>query len=145
MFKRKLNCICNKSLFCCASKLNTKKMLIKTKYKYGNIPPMNDFGIVILGYCIHFFGLVAFFGLQCLISNTPCNFQRFCIGKFVFLIVSTIFSSFLQACPCILWDEPLPSCGNPNDAQQDLGGLTYQQRPLNLFHLLCLGLEFIPF
>ncbi len=38
-------------------------MLIKKEYKYGNIPPMNDFGIVIFGYCIHFFGLIVFLEL----------------------------------------------------------------------------------
>ncbi len=129
MLKHKLNCICNKSLFYCALKPNTKKklnsnvkmqtMLTKKKYKYGNIPPMNDFGIVILGYCIHFFGLIALIWLQCLILSTPCNFQKLCISNFVCLnFVNKVFILF-KACPCILWDEPHLSCKNPNDAQQD--------------------------
>jgi hypothetical protein len=88
-------------------------------YIYGNIPPMNDFGIVILGYCIHFFGLVAFIGLQCLILNTPCNFLRLSIGNFAYL--NKVFVLF-KARPCTLWDEPDPSCRNPNDAQQYLEG-----------------------
>jgi hypothetical protein len=37
---------------------------------------MNDFRIVIHGYCIHFFDSVVFIGLQCPIPNAPCNFQR---------------------------------------------------------------------
>jgi hypothetical protein len=47
------------------------KQCFKKEYKYGNIPPMNDFGIVILGYYIHFFGLNAFIGLQCLFASAP--------------------------------------------------------------------------
>jgi hypothetical protein len=31
---------------------------------------MNDFGIMIFGYYIHFFGLVVLIGFQCPISNT---------------------------------------------------------------------------
>jgi hypothetical protein len=43
---------------------------------------MNDFGIMILGYCIQFFGLITLIRFQCPIPNVPCSFQRFCIGNF---------------------------------------------------------------
>ncbi len=83
---------------------------------------MNDFGIMILGYCIHFFDSVVFIRLQCPISSTRCNFQKPCINK------STCLNSFnkvlilFKACPCTLWDKPHPPCKNPNDAQQDFRG-----------------------
>ncbi len=133
MLKRKLNCICSKSLLCCASKPNTRKqknklhsnvkmqtMFLKLKKKYGNIPPMNDFGIMILGYCIHFFDSDVFIGLQCLISSAPCKFQRFCINNSTCPNCLNKVVILSKACPCTLWDEPHPPCWNPNDAQQDL-------------------------
>jgi len=122
MFKHKSNCICNKSFFCCALKLNTRKQktnyipmlrckqCFSKKYKYGNIPHMNDFGIVILGYCIHFSDLVAFIRLQCPIPSAPCNFQRLCISNSAY---SNYFNKGLilfKAHPCTLWDEPHPPC-----------------------------------
>ncbi len=87
--------------------------------KYGNIPPTNDFGIVILGYYIHSFDLIAFIGLRCPSLSVPFNFQRFCISNFACL--NKVFVLF-KACPCTLWDEPHSLCWNPNDAQQDLKG-----------------------
>ncbi len=83
---------------------------------------MNDFGIMILGYCIHFFDSVAFIGLQCPILNTPCNFQRLYIGNYACPhYLNKVFILF-KVHPCTLWDEPQPPCQNPNDAQQDLRG-----------------------
>jgi hypothetical protein len=135
MLKHKSNCICNKSLLCCASKPNTRKqenklhsnvkmqtMFLKLKKKYGNIPPMNDFGIVILGYYIHFFDSVVFIGLQCPIPSAPCKFQRLCISNSTCPNCLNKVLILFKACPCTLWDEPHPPCWNPNDAQQDLGG-----------------------
>jgi hypothetical protein len=128
MLKHKLNCIFNKNLFYCAPKPNTKKkldfnvkmqtMLTKKMYKYGNIPPMNEFRIVILGYCIHFFGLIALIWLRCLILNTPCKFQKLCIGNFAYLNFVNKVLVLFKARPCILWNEPHLSCRNTNDAQQ---------------------------
>ncbi len=86
------------------------KQCFKNIYKYGNIPPMNDFGIVILGYCIHFFDSVAFIRLQCLISNAPCNFQWLCISNFACPnYINKVFVLF-KARPCTLWDEPHLPC-----------------------------------
>ncbi len=69
---------------------------------------MNDFEIMILGYCIHFFDLVAFIGFQCPIPSTPCNFQRLCISNFACSnCLNKVFVLF-KACPCTLWDEPHP-------------------------------------
>ncbi len=135
MFKHKSNCICNKILLCCASKPNIRKqkhklhsnvkmqiMFFSKKYKYGNIVPINDFGIMILGYCIHFFDLVTFIGLQWTILNTPCNFQMFCISNYAYPNCLNKVLVLFKAFPCTLWDEPHPPCRNPNDAQQDLRG-----------------------
>jgi hypothetical protein len=119
MLKCKSNCICNKSLLFCALKPNTRKqkiklhsnvkmqtMFLKLKNKYGNIPPMNDFRIMILGY--HFFDSVAFIGFQCAIPNAPCKFQRLCISNYTCLnCLNKVFILF-KACPCTLWDEPHP-------------------------------------
>ncbi len=86
-----------------------------------NIPPMNDFGIMILGYCIHFFYSIAFIGLQCPILNAPCNFQKLCISNYTCPnCLNKVFILF-KMCPCTLWDEPHSPCQNPNDAQQDFG------------------------
>ncbi len=72
MVKRKSNCIYNKSLVCCAPKPNMNIKNKKSNFKMqmmfflilnANISPMNSFKIVILGYYIQFFGLVAFIGL----------------------------------------------------------------------------------
>ncbi len=83
---------------------------------------MNDFEIMILAYCIHFFDLVVFIGLQCSILNTPCNFQKLCINNSACLnCLNKVFVLF-KACPCTLWDEPHPPCWGPNDAQQDFKG-----------------------
>ncbi len=135
MLKRKSNCICNKSLLCCTSKLNTRKqekklhsnvkmqkMFLIFFFKKGNIPPMNDFRIMILGYCIHFFDSVAFIGLQCPISNAPCKFEKLCISNSICSNCLNKVLVLFKVCPCTLWDEPHPPCWNPNDAQQDLGG-----------------------
>jgi hypothetical protein len=89
---------------------------------YGNIPPLNDFRILILGYYIHFFDSFAFIGLQCPILNAPCNFQRFCISKFACPNSFNKVFVLLRAHPYTLWDEPHPPCQNPNDAQQDVEG-----------------------
>ncbi len=83
---------------------------------------MNDFGIVILGYCIHFFDLVAFIGLYCLILSAPCNFQKLCIGSSTCSNCLNKGFILFKARPCTMWDEPHPPHRNPNDAQQDLGG-----------------------
>ncbi len=83
---------------------------------------MNDFGIMILGYYIHFFDLDAFIGFQCPIPSTPCNFQRLCISNSTCLNCFNKVLVLFEACPCILWDEPHPPCWNPNDAQQYFGG-----------------------
>ncbi len=73
---------------------------------------MNDFEIMILAYCIHFFDLVVFIGLQCSILNTPCNFQKLCINNSACLnCLNKVFVLF-KACPCTLWDEPHPPCWN---------------------------------
>ncbi len=61
--------------------LRCKQCLKICIYKYGNISPMNDFEIMIFGYCIHFFDLITFIGFQCPVPNAPCNFQRFYIGN----------------------------------------------------------------
>jgi len=74
---------------------------------------MNDFWIVILRYCIHFFGLVAFIRFQCLILNTPCNLQRFYIGNLACLNCVNKVIVLFKVCPCTLWDEPHPSSRNP--------------------------------
>ncbi len=91
-------------------------------FKYGNILPMNDFGIVILGYYIHFFDSIAFIGLQCPILSAPCKFQRFCISNSTCPNCLNKVLVLFKVFPCTLWDEPHPPCWNPNDAQQDLGG-----------------------
>ncbi len=74
---------------------------------------MNDFGIVILRYCIHFFGSVVFTGFQCLISGAPCNFQKLCIGNSTCLNCLNKVFVLLKACPCTLWDEPHLHAGIP--------------------------------
>jgi hypothetical protein len=135
MLKRKSNCICNKSLLCCPSRPNTRKqenklhsnvkmqtMFLELKKKYRNISPMNDFKIVILGYCIHFFDSIVFIGFQCPIPSTPCKFQRLCISNSTCPNCLNKVLVLFKACPCTLWDEPHPPCWNPNDAQQDLRG-----------------------
>ncbi len=83
---------------------------------------MNGFGIVILGYCIHFFDSVVFIRLQCPIPSAPCNFQRFCISNSACPNYLNKVLVLFKARPCTLWDEPHLPCWNPNDAQQDLGG-----------------------
>jgi len=81
---------------------------------------MNDFGIVILGYCIHFFDLIMFIGLQCPILNTPCNFQKLCISNSTCPnCLNKVFILF-KVRSCTLWDEPHPPCRNPNDANKIL-------------------------
>jgi hypothetical protein len=123
MFKHKLNCICNKNLFCYVLKPNIRKQKIKLHsnvkmqtmfiYIYENISPMNDFGIMILGYCIHFFDLVVFIWPQRLILSTPCNFQRLCRSKFACSnCLNKVFVLF-KVCPCTLWDDPIPHAGIP--------------------------------
>ncbi len=83
---------------------------------------MNDFGIMIFGYCIHFFDFIAFIELQCPIPSAPCKFQKFCISNFTCLNCFNEVLVLFKVCPCTLWDEPHPPCWNPNDAQQDFGG-----------------------
>jgi hypothetical protein len=134
MFKHKSNCTSNKSLLCCAPKLNTRKQKNKLHsnvkmqtmffliYKYVNTPPMNDFIIVMLGYCIHFFDSVVFIRFQCPIPSGACNFQRLCIGNFACLNCFNKVFVLFKAHPCTLWDEAHPPCRNPNDAQQDFKG-----------------------
>ncbi len=78
--------------------------------KYGNIPPMNDFGIVILGYCIHFFESVA---LQCPIPSAPCKFQKLCIATLLAWIVSTRFLSFSKCAHALCGMNPTPNVGIP--------------------------------
>ncbi len=89
---------------------------------YGNISPMNHFIIVILGCCIHFFGLVVFIKLQCPILNAPCNFQKLCIDNSTCSNFLNKVLILFKAHPCTLWDEPTPQCQNPNDAQQHFEG-----------------------
>jgi hypothetical protein len=91
----------------------TCKQCFKKKYKYGNISPMNDFKIMILGYCIHFFDLVVFIRLQCPIPSAPCNFQSFCISNFACLNCFNKGLVLLKACPCSLRDEPHPHARIP--------------------------------
>ncbi len=135
MFKCKLNCICNKSLLCCAPKPNTRKqknklhsnvkmqtMFLKIYISMEIYHPMNDFKIMILGYCIDFLDSVAFIGLQCPILSAPCNFQKLCINNFACLNCLNKVLVHSKACPCTLWDEPHFACWNPNDAKQDLEG-----------------------
>ncbi len=81
---------------------------------------MNDFGLMILGCCIHFFDLVAFIGLQCLIPSVPCDFQRHCISNFACSNCLNKVLILFMVRPCTLWDERHPPCWNPNDAQQDI-------------------------
>ncbi len=38
---------------------------------------MNDFKIMIFGYCIHFFDLIAFIGLKCPILSAHATFKGF--------------------------------------------------------------------
>ncbi len=74
---------------------------------------MNDFRIVILRYCIHFFDLVTFIGFQCPIPSAPCNFQRLCISNYTCPnCLNEVFILF-KPCPCTLWDEPTPHAGIP--------------------------------
>jgi len=134
MLKCKSNCIYNKSLLCYALKPNIRKQKNKLHYnvkmqtilflflKYGNILPMNESEIVILAYCIHFFDLVMFIGLQCPILNAPCKYPRFCISNYTCPNCFNKVFILFKACPCTLWHEPHPPCWNPNDAQQDLEG-----------------------
>ncbi len=89
-----------------------QRMLFK-KYIYENILPMNDFEILIFGYCIHFFDLVVFIGFQCPSLSALCNFQRLCISNLVCPnCLNKVFILF-KACPCTLWDEPNPHAGIP--------------------------------
>jgi hypothetical protein len=86
--------------------------MLEKQFKYGNIPSMNDFTIMIFGYYIHFFGSVAFIGVQCLIPSAPCNFERLCISNFdcpnCFNKVVILF----KACPCTLCGmNPTPYVG----------------------------------
>ncbi len=67
---------------------------------------MNDFGIVILGYCIHFFDLVAFIGLKCLIPSAPCNFKRLCISNSGCANCLNKVLVLFKAHPCTLQNEP---------------------------------------
>ncbi len=72
--------------------------------------PINDFRIVMLGYCIHFFDSVTFIGLQCPILSTPCNFQRLCINNFACSNCLNKVLVLFKARPCTLWGKPhLPS------------------------------------
>jgi len=100
---------------------------------------------VILWYCFFFFCSVTFIGFQCSIPNTPCNFERFCIGNSTYSNCHNKVVIFFKSCPCTLWDEPHPLCQNANDAQQHVGGWTYQQRLLYILHLLHLCLKLILF
>ncbi len=74
---------------------------------------MNDFEIVVLGYYIHFFDLVALIKLQCPILSAPCNFQRLCINNFACSNCLNKNLVLLKAHPCTLWDEPTPHAGIP--------------------------------
>ncbi len=86
-------------------KMQTMFFLLK---KYGNILPINDFGIMIVGYCIHFFDSIAFIRLQCPISSAPCNFQRLYISNSTWSnCLNKVFILF-KVRPCTLWDEPHP-------------------------------------
>ncbi len=76
------------------------KQCFKKKEKNGNIPPMNDFGIMILGYCIHFFDSVVFIELQCPISSAPCKFQRLCVSNSTCLNCLNKVVVLFKACPC---------------------------------------------
>ncbi len=75
---------------------------------------MNDFEVMILGYCIHFLNSVVFIGLQCPILSAPCKFQRFCINNPTTCpnCLNKVLILF-KACPCILWDEPHPHARIP--------------------------------
>ncbi len=64
-----------------------------------------------------FLWLSLLIGFQCLISTTPCNFKRPCIGNFACLNYFNKVLIIFKAHPRTLWDEPHPSCENPNDAQ----------------------------
>ncbi len=71
---------------------------------------MNDFGIMIFGYCIHLFGSIMFIGLQCPILSAPCDFQRLCISNFACKnCVNKVFIIF-KVHMYTLWDEPHPPC-----------------------------------
>ncbi len=74
---------------------------------------MNDFRIMILGYCIHFFDSVVFIGLQCPILSALCNFQRLCINNFACLNCFNKILILFKACPCTLWVESYPHARIP--------------------------------
>ncbi len=74
---------------------------------------MNDFEVMILGYCIHFLNSVVFIGLQCPILSAPCKFQRFCINNPTCPNCLNKVLILFKACPCILWDEPHPHARIP--------------------------------
>jgi hypothetical protein len=83
-------------------------------YIYRNILPINDFKIVILGYCVHLFGLVAFIRFQCPILNASCNFQSLWIGDYFCLnFFNKVFIIF-KVHPCTLWDETPPPLPPPH-------------------------------
>jgi hypothetical protein len=65
---------------------------------------MNDFRIVILGYYIHFFGLIVLIGLQCPIPIGPCNFEKLNIGNYVCPNYLNEVIIFLKVRPCTLWE-----------------------------------------
>jgi hypothetical protein len=127
MFKCKSNWNSHKNISYCASKLSTQKTLkqikfqlkdannvnSKKQFKYANIPSMNNFEIMIFDIVSFFFCLVTFIGFQCSISNTPCNFERFCIGNSTYSNCHNKVVIFFKSCPCALWDEPHPPCQMP--------------------------------
>jgi len=136
MLKHKSNCICNKSLLCCAPKPNIRKQKNKLDShvkmqtmskinKYINMEIYRPWMISESWYLD--IASISLAWLRLLDSNvqfrTPhATFKGFCIGNFT---CSNCFNKvfvLFKAHPCTLWDEPHPPCWNSNDAQQDLEG-----------------------
>jgi hypothetical protein len=99
---------------------------------WKHILSMNNFKIVILGYCIHFFGSIVLIGVQCPIPITPCNFEKLCIGNYACPNCLNKVIIFLKVCSCTLQDKPHPHARIPmvpnkilKDKHTNKGHLTY--------------------